>query len=99
MSVLSPEEIQYRLKKFPGWTSESNHIQKTYQLPSFAHALLFAGAIGQLAEAADHHPDLHLHSYKRLTVTLSTHSAGGITVKDFDLAGQIEALPRKRLKK
>jgi 4a-hydroxytetrahydrobiopterin dehydratase len=71
---------------------------KTYQTPSFAQAVLLIGAVAVLSEAANHHPDLRLHGYKQLTISLVTHSAGGITEKDFDLAQQIEALPKRQPK-
>jgi 4a-hydroxytetrahydrobiopterin dehydratase len=57
--------------------------------------VVLIGAIAQLAEAANHHPDLNLHGYRRLTVTLSTHSEGGVTMKDIRLAEQIENLPKE----
>ena len=60
-------------------------------LPGFPAALMFASAVGQLAERADHHPDI-LISYRKVTLTLSTHSAGGLTEKDFSLAAQINAI-------
>lgn len=98
MPVLSPDEINHRLSGLPGWTVKDGLLTKTYSVRSFAHGLLFLGAIGQLAEAAGHHPDVSLHGYKNVTVSLSTHSEGGITEKDFDLAIQIEKLPHKPLK-
>ena len=60
-------------------------------LPSFPAALMFVSAVGQLAERADHHPDI-LISYRKVTLTLSTHSAGELTEKDFSLAAQINAI-------
>jgi 4a-hydroxytetrahydrobiopterin dehydratase len=95
LPLLPPEEIETRLRALPGWSVEGGQLTKTYVVRSFAHGLLFLNAIGQLAEAADHHPDLRLHAYRHVTVRLSTHSAGGITAKDFKLAAQIEALPHR----
>jgi len=60
-------------------------------LPSFPAALMFVSAVGQLAERADHHPDI-LITYRKVTLTLSTHSAAGLTEKDFGLAAQINAI-------
>jgi 4a-hydroxytetrahydrobiopterin dehydratase len=71
---------------------------RTYQTPSFAQAVLLIGAVALLAEAANHHPDLRLHGYSQLTISLATHSAGGITEKDFELAQQIEDLPKRKPK-
>ncbi len=94
----TPEEINRRLTALPGWAVREGLLVKTYTVRSFAHGVLFIGAIGQLSEAADHHPDLRLYGYNNLTVSLSSHSEGGLTAKDFDLAAQIEALPQKKLK-
>lgn len=95
MTLLSASEIENHLQALPGWKVEGGELTKTYVVRSFAHAVLFVGAIGQLAEAADHHPDLSIHGYRQVTLRLSSHSAGGITEKDFNLAAQIEALPHK----
>jgi 4a-hydroxytetrahydrobiopterin dehydratase len=95
MPTLSPADITTRLARLPGWEVQHGLLTKTYTVRSFAHGVLFIGAIGQLAEAANHHPDLRLEGYNRVTVSLSTHSAGGLTTKDFDLAAAIETLPHK----
>ncbi len=97
-NLLEDGEINHRLSELDGWQVEDGMLVRTFILPSFAHAVLMVGAIGQLAEAADHHPDLRLFSYKRLTVSLVTHSAGGLTEKDFDLAEQIQSLPQRKPK-
>ncbi|HLF01677.1 MAG TPA: 4a-hydroxytetrahydrobiopterin dehydratase [Anaerolineales bacterium] len=98
MPLLSPDDIQNRLSALPGWEVRDGLLTKTFVVRSFAHGVLFIGAIGQLAEAANHHPDVTLHGYKNVTVSLSTHSEGGITQKDFDLAAQIEKVPHKPVK-
>jgi 4a-hydroxytetrahydrobiopterin dehydratase len=95
MSLLPPDEITRRLGNLPGWEVQNGQLTKTFKVNTFAHAVLFIGAIGQYAEAANHHPDLSLKGYNKVTVALSTHSAGGLTEKDFALAAQIEALPHK----
>lgn len=92
--LLADDAIVARLDKLNGWERDGDTITKTYQLESFPAALVFAGAAGHLAEAANHHPDI-LISWRNVTLTLSTHSAGGLTQLDFDLAEQIEALPTK----
>ncbi len=98
MTLFTSDEITNGLTDLPGWEVRDGLLTKTFTVKSFAHAALFIGAIGQLAEAVNHHPDLNLHGYNKLTVSLSTHSAGGLTEKDFDLATQIEKLPHKPLK-
>ncbi len=98
MSRLTQNEIEARLNDLPGWEILEDQLTRTYVLPSFAHAVLFLAAAGQLAEAAGHHPDFLLRGYNKLTVQLITHSAGGLTEKDFDLAVQIDRLPQKKAK-
>ena len=66
-------------------------IVKIYELPTFPDAITFVGRVAELAEAADHHPDIDIR-YRKVRIALSTHDAGGITQKDFDLAGDIEAI-------
>jgi 4a-hydroxytetrahydrobiopterin dehydratase len=92
---LTEEQITTRLNTANGWTRAGDSIQKMYTLGSFAAALVFVGAVGHLAEAADHHPDI-LVQYKKVTLTLSTHSASGLTENDFALAAQIDALPFRK---
>ncbi|CAG1011047.1 4a-hydroxytetrahydrobiopterin dehydratase [Burkholderiales bacterium] len=86
------------MRSLLGWEVRANQLVRTYTLPSFTHAIMFIGAIGQLAEAANHHPDLRLFGYRHVTIELTTHSAGGLTRRDFDLARQIQALPHKQPK-
>ena len=98
MALLTADEISTQLAALPDWEVRGDQLTRTYTLPSFTHAIVFIGAIGQLAEAANHHPDLKLFGYKHVTIELSTHSEGGLTRRDFDLARQIQALPQKPLK-
>jgi 4a-hydroxytetrahydrobiopterin dehydratase len=89
MAKLTTEAVQAALKKLPGWNLKDEAIGKQYTWPSFLDAIKFVNQVADLAEEADHHPDI-LINYRRVTLTLSTHSEGGITQKDFDLAAQIE---------
>jgi 4a-hydroxytetrahydrobiopterin dehydratase len=98
MTHLTDAELSQRLLALPGWATRDGLLTKTFTVKSFAHGVLFLGAIGQFAEAANHHPDVNLHDYSQVTVSLVTHSEGGITEKDVALAAQIEALPHKALK-
>jgi len=93
MSKLDSQQIAQALLRTPGWEHSGDAITHTFSLPSFPAALLFAGAVGHLAERADHHPDI-LIRYRSVTLTLSTHSAGGLTAKDFALAAEINAIER-----
>lgn len=88
---LSQVEITEQLKKIPGWTIEEGKLRRTYEFDNFVDAIAFVNRLVEPAEAAGHHPDL-LISYNRVTVSLTTHDAGGITQKDFDLAKIISRL-------
>ncbi|MFQ5526738.1 MAG: 4a-hydroxytetrahydrobiopterin dehydratase [Thermoanaerobaculia bacterium] len=89
MSLLTPEEIKQALAGTPGWALDGDSITRTYKFPSFRAALAFVAFVGELAEDRDHHPDIDVR-WAKVSLTLSTHSAGGLTEKDFDLAGLID---------
>ena len=89
--LLPDEEVAVRLYDLPGWEAAGGVITKRFELADFRAAVAFVVRIAFEAEAADHHPDLDIR-YRRVTVALSTHSAGGVTAKDFDLAAAVEAL-------
>ncbi|NJK82092.1 MAG: 4a-hydroxytetrahydrobiopterin dehydratase [Chloroflexaceae bacterium] len=91
MAKLSDAVIQELLENLSGWTLEGDTIKKVYMLHTFPTVISFVTHIGFLAEAAGHHPDMDIR-YNRLTVALSTHDAGGLTQKDFDLAMQIDEI-------
>ncbi|MFZ2360724.1 MAG: 4a-hydroxytetrahydrobiopterin dehydratase [Anaerolineae bacterium] len=89
--LLTQTEIEQALANLPGWMQAGSEITRTFTLRSFPAALAFVSAVGHLAERADHHPDI-LIRYRQVTLTLSTHSAGGLTEKDFGLAAEINAI-------
>lgn len=91
---LDEAQIQEQLRSIPDWSRDGDAITRKFTLKSFPAALMFASTAGHLAEVADHHPDI-LIQWKHVTLTLSTHSAGGLTEKDFALARQIDSLPIK----
>lgn len=78
-------------RELPGWSFDGDAISRRFALKGFARPLLLANAIGHLAEAANHHPDLAI-SYGSLTCRLTTHDAGGVTERDLALALRIDAL-------
>jgi 4a-hydroxytetrahydrobiopterin dehydratase len=84
-------QINEKLSELPGWYYEDGWIRRVYKTDGWPTTLMLVNAIGFCAEAAYHHPDLAV-TYARITVKLSTHSAGGITDKDFALARQIEQI-------
>ena len=86
---LSPAEIAAQLKSLPTWRLEDGAIVREFATDGWPTTLMLVNAIGYLSEAAYHHPDLSV-TWGRITVKLSTHSAGGITDKDFALARRIE---------
>ena len=90
---LEEQEIQTRLQQMSGWSRQGDAIVKQYTLAGFADAIAFVTRLAFDAEAADHHPDI-LISYKRVTLTYSTHSEGGLTQKDFDGARIADALAK-----
>jgi 4a-hydroxytetrahydrobiopterin dehydratase len=89
MAKLPPEEIKNRLTGLAGWQLADNAIRKQFKFNDFMSAVAFVNRVANAAEAADHHPDIVIN-YTRVTMSLSTHSAGGITEKDFDLAQKID---------
>lgn len=90
MAKLPDGEIEAGLRRLPGWQREGDEIVKDFELATFPAVIALVGRIADLAEAADHHPDLDIR-YNKLHVALSTHDAGGLTAKDLELASQIEA--------
>ena len=79
---ISRADAEQRVREMPGWKLEGDAISRQFTFPAFPEAIAFVVRLGFAAEAVDHHPDL-LINYKRVTVTYSTHSAGGLTDKDF----------------
>ena len=89
MALLDDTQISENLARIEGWERAGNEIRKSYKLSNFIASIGFVNKIAILAEKADHHPDI-LVQYSTVNITLSTHSEGGITEKDFDLASEIE---------
>lgn len=85
MPKLTEAEIKTSLADVPDWSELEGEIQRTYQFADFAEAMRFVNRVADEAERTQHHPDI-LIRYNKVTLTLSTHDAGGITYKDFDLA-------------
>ena len=91
MDLLTEDEIAARLAGLPGWARTGGSIAATFTRADFRDSLLFAGMVGYLAEAAGHHPDVAI-SWNKVTLNLVSHSAGGLTDKDFALAREISGL-------
>ena len=90
MEPLSDSEITGRLARLPGWARQGSAICRTFSFADFVSAMAFVNRVAALAEAMDHHPDIDIR-YSKVTLTLSTHDAGGLTGRDFALVGKIEA--------
>jgi 4a-hydroxytetrahydrobiopterin dehydratase len=91
MTRLSDEEIGQRLSGAE-WRREGAAIVREYKLADFAAAIAFVNRVAEVAEGANHHPDILVHGWNKVRLELSTHSAGGLTESDFALAEQIDRL-------
>jgi len=90
--ALSETEITQQLGKLQGWTRASKYIEKHYKFDSFIDAFGFMSSVALLAERANHHPEWS-NVYAKVEIRLTTHDCGGLSQRDFDLAGQIDQLP------
>jgi 4a-hydroxytetrahydrobiopterin dehydratase len=91
MELLSEEEVEARLGEMEGWAREDRFIQRTFKFPAFLKAIEFINRVAELAEEADHHPDLY-NVWRTVTLKFTTHDAGGLTKRDFNMASKINAL-------
>ncbi|HEY5195140.1 MAG TPA: 4a-hydroxytetrahydrobiopterin dehydratase [Solirubrobacteraceae bacterium] len=91
MTLLSDQEIDASLAAGE-WQRDGRAIAREWQLKDFAEAIAFVNRVADVAEAADHHPDIHLHGWNKVRLELSTHSEGGLTEADFDMASRIDEL-------
>ncbi|HEV3071273.1 MAG TPA: 4a-hydroxytetrahydrobiopterin dehydratase [Solirubrobacteraceae bacterium] len=91
MTRLSDEEIEQRLTG-GNWCREGEAIVREYKLADFAAAIAFVNRVAEVAERANHHPDILLHGWNKVRLELSTHSEGGLTEADFALAAEIDGL-------
>jgi 4a-hydroxytetrahydrobiopterin dehydratase len=86
---MSESEIKTALESVPDWNEVGGELQRTFQFDDFVESMRFVNRVAEAAEADEHHPDI-LIRYNKVTLTLSTHDAGGITGKDFKLASTID---------
>lgn len=91
MALLDDPDIEARLAQLPGWQRAGEAIEKTFERGDFVGSVKFVDALVEPAEAMGHHPDLEI-SWDEVKVSLSTHSEGGLTADDFELAARIDAL-------
>jgi 4a-hydroxytetrahydrobiopterin dehydratase len=95
MELLDDGAIETALKELPGWRRDGNEIVKTFEFDGFGSAMNFVNRVADAAQAADHHPDIDIR-WNKVTLTLSTHSAGGLTERDTKLAHRFEHLSGER---
>lgn len=91
MPALNEAEVRKQLNMHPGWSYAGNAIHKKFTFESFLPGIAFVNKLAEEAEKAQHHPDITIN-YNVVSISLSTHSEGGVTAKDFDLAGKIDAI-------
>ena len=89
MALLGDEEIAAALGRLPGWQQTNGALRRIYDFRDFREAMKFVHRISDLAEAANHHPSINVN-FRRVTVTVTSHDAGGITERDIDLIHSID---------
>ncbi len=98
MEKMTVAQVESQLKKAKEWNLVGEAIQRTYLFPDFVSSMKFVDQVATIAESSQHHPDI-LIRYSKVTLTLATHDANGITSKDFDLAAKCDELAKKLVKK
>lgn len=91
MSLLKEEQIYSNLKEMDQWSFLNAQIQKEFSFKDFIDALSFVNKVALESEKMDHHPDILIHSWNKVKISISTHSEGGVTEKDFELAKRIDS--------
>lgn len=91
MAVLDDARITQELKQLPGWSRAGQAIERRYEFPDFAQAMAFVNRIAELAEAANHHPDIDIR-YNKVVLALVSHDSGGVTERDIRMARKISEL-------
>ena len=89
--LLSEDDIGSRLEDSP-WTREGDEIIREWRFEDFAEAMAFVNRVAEAAESANHHPDILVHGWNKVQLSLTNHSAGGLTEADFEMAARIDAL-------
>ena len=89
--LLNAQDIKAWLKKLPSWDLEKKHIERVFEFDDFSQAIEFVNGLAEIAEEDDHHPDIDIR-YSKVTLRLSTHSEGGLTDLEFEVAEKIDTL-------
>lgn len=90
MNKLNADQINSSLSNLSGWIYENDSVQKQFQFKDFVEAIAFVNAVAMESEKMDHHPDILMFAWNKVKINISTHSAGGVTELDFQLAAKIE---------
>ena len=90
--LLDDGTIDERLREVDGWRREGDEIVRDHEFANFAAAMAWVNAVADAAEAANHHPDILVHGWNNVRLTVTNHSAGGLTAADFELAGMVDGL-------
>jgi 4a-hydroxytetrahydrobiopterin dehydratase len=90
--LLDDRTIEEGVAKLDDWRREGDAIERDLKLPDFGAAIAFVNAVAAASEAANHHPDILVHGWNTVRLTLSTHSAGGLTAADLELAATLDRL-------
>lgn len=92
VAPLKREEFQQYLDAVSGWNVvEEKKIEKDFKFKNFKEALIFINKVGEIAESEGHHPDIYLHNWNKVKLTLSTHAIGGLSINDFILAAKVDS--------
>ena len=89
--LLNAQEIKTWLKKLPQWDHEKKHIERLFEFDDFSEAVEFVNGVAEISEDEDHHPEIDIR-YNKVRLALSTHSEGGLTDLDFEVAEKIDTL-------
>jgi 4a-hydroxytetrahydrobiopterin dehydratase len=89
--VLNEDEVASRLRRLP-WEREGDEIVREWRFDDFGEAIAFVNSVAELAEEANHHPDIFVHGWNKVKLFLTNHSAGGLTEMDFDMAARFDRL-------
>lgn len=89
--LLKADEAKARLKKIPEWELEKKHIERTFEFDDFSESIDFVNGVADVAEDEEHHPDIDIR-YNKVRLVVCTHSKGGLTELDFNLAERIDTL-------
>ncbi len=89
--LLTAQDIKDWLKKLPEWELEKKHIERTFEFEDFSAAIDFVNSVAEIAEDEEHHPEIDIR-YNKVRLQLSTHTEGGLTERDFEVAQKVETL-------